>query len=52
MLVVTFVAWLILHKRLEAGLGDTLRLQWRRVWPPVPLVLIALVASTARVRAR
>jgi hypothetical protein len=53
LLVVTFVAWLILHKRLEAGLGDTLRRQWRRVWPPAPLVLIALlVASAARVRAR
>ncbi len=47
LLVVTFVAWLILHKRLEAGLGDTLRRQWRRVWPPAPLVLIALLVASA-----
>jgi hypothetical protein len=47
LLVVTFVVWVILHNRLEAGLGEVLHRQWRRAWPPGPLVLIALlVAST------
>ena len=47
LLVVTFVGWVILHKRLEAGLGDVLHRQWRRSWPPGSLGLIALlVAST------
>ena len=47
LLVVTFVVWVILHKRLEAGLGEVLHRQWRRAWPPGPLVLIALLfAST------
>ena len=47
LLAVTFVVWLILHTRLEAGLGDVLYRQWRRAWPPGPPVLIALlVAST------
>lgn len=46
-LVVAFVVWVVLHTRLEAGLGDVLHRQWRRVWPPGPLVLTALlVAST------
>ena len=46
LLVVTFVVWAILHKRLEAGLGDVLLRQWRRVWPPGPLVLIALLLAS------
>jgi len=47
LLVVTFVAWLILHHRLEAGLGDVLLRRWRRAWPPAPVVLIPLLfAST------
>ena len=46
-LVVTFVAWLILHHRIEAGLGDVLRRRWRRAWPPkLPLLIALLVAST------
>jgi hypothetical protein len=47
LLLLTVVVWLILHHRLEAGLGAVLHRQWRRVWPPAPLVLIAmLLAST------
>ena len=46
-LVVTFVAWLILHRRIEAGLGDVLRRQWRRAWPPGLPVLIALLVTSA-----
>ena len=46
LLVVTFVAWVILHNRLEAGLGPGLRRQWRRAWPPGPVVLIALLLAS------
>ena len=46
-LVVAFVAWLILHHRIEAGLGDVLRRQWRRAWPPRLPVLIALLVASA-----
>ena len=46
-LVVTFVAWVILHNRLEAGLGDALRRPWRRALPPGPLALIALLLASA-----
>ena len=46
-LVVTFVAWVILHHRLEAGLGDVLRRRWRRAWPPKLPVLIALLVVSA-----
>ena len=43
MLVVAGVVWAILHKRIEAGLGESLRRRWRRAWPPRPSVLIALL---------
>ena len=46
-LVVTFVAWVILHHRIEAGLGEVLRRQWRRAWPPRLPVLIALLGASA-----
>jgi energy-coupling factor transporter transmembrane protein EcfT len=46
LLVVTFAVWATLHHRLEAGLGDPLRRRWRRVWPPGPLVLIALLLGS------
>ena len=46
-LVVTFVAWVILHHRLEAGLGEALRRRWRRAWPPRSPVLIALLVASA-----
>ena len=35
-LVVTFVAWVILHHRLEAGLGDVLRRRWGRMAAEAP----------------
>src|SRR6266545_5692028 len=47
MLVVTFVVWVILHNRLEDGLGEVLRRRWRRAWPPAPWVLIALLVASA-----
>ena len=46
LLVLTFVAWMILHHRLEAGLGDVLRRQWRCAWPPRPLVLLAMLCAS------
>lgn len=45
-LVVTFAVWVILHNRLEAGLGEVLDRQWRRAWPPHPVVLIALLCAS------
>ena len=47
LLVVGFVVWVILHHRLEAGLGDMLRRRWRHVWPPGPVVSIALLLASA-----
>jgi len=47
LLVVGFVAWVILHHRLEAGLGEMLQRRWRRVWPPGPVVSIALLLASA-----
>jgi hypothetical protein len=47
MLVVTFGVWVILHHRLEGGLGEVLRRRWRRAWPPAPWVLIALLVASA-----
>lgn len=46
LLLVTFVAWVILHNRLEAGLGEALDRRWRRVWPLHPVVLIALLGAS------
>ena len=47
LLVITFVVWVILHKRLEAGLGETFHRRWRRAWPPGPVILIALLFASA-----
>jgi hypothetical protein len=44
--VAAFVAWVLLHKRLEGDLGHDLRPLWRRVWPPAPLVLVPLLVVT------
>lgn len=46
LLVATFVVWVILHNRLEAGLGEVLHRQWRRAWPPGRSVLIALLLAS------
>ena len=46
LLVAAFVVWVILHNRLEAGLGEVLTRQWRRAWPPGRLVLIALLLAS------
>lgn len=46
LLVVAFAVWVILHNRLEAGLGDVLRRRWRHAWPPGSLVLIALLSAS------
>ena len=45
LIVVAFVVWVILHKRLESGRGDGLRRAWRRVWPPATLALVVLIAG-------
>ncbi|MGH7324797.1 MAG: hypothetical protein ACREJ9_09125 [Candidatus Rokuibacteriota bacterium] len=42
---VAFVVWVLLHNRLEGELGNDLLRRWRRVWPPVPLVLIPLLVA-------
>lgn len=47
LLVVGWVAWLILHERLEGHLGETLVRLWRRAWPPSALVLIPLLVANA-----
>jgi hypothetical protein len=47
LLVAGWVAWLILHKRIEGGLGKTVVRLWRRAWPPPALVLIPLLAANA-----
>jgi hypothetical protein len=47
LLVVGFVVWVILHHRLEAGLGEALLRRWRRAWPPRPVVLVALLVASA-----
>jgi hypothetical protein len=49
LLVVAFVVWVLLHKRLEGDLGQDLLPLWRRAWPPAPLVLVPLLiaATTA-----
>lgn len=44
-LVVAFVAWALLHKRLEGDLGQALLPLWRRVWPPASLVLVPLLVA-------
>ena len=46
LLVVTFAVWVILHNRLEAGLGEVLHRRWRRAWPPGPVILSALLLAS------
>jgi hypothetical protein len=48
-LVLAFVAWMILHNRLEAGLGERLGRLWRRAWPLPRVVLIALACASTLV---
>jgi len=45
LIVVAFVAWVILHTRLESARGEGLRRAWRRVWPPATLALVVLIAG-------
>ena len=45
LLVLAFVGWTLLHKRLEADLGEEVRRRWQRVWPPAALVLIAVIVG-------
>lgn len=45
LLVVAFVVWVLLHKRLEGNLRQVLLPLWRRVWPPAPLVLVPLLVA-------
>jgi hypothetical protein len=46
LLVATWMSWLLLHVQLEGGLGEALIRTWRRHWPPRPLLLIPLLASS------
>jgi hypothetical protein len=46
-LVVGWVAWLVLHERLEGDLGKAIVRVWQRAWPPSTLVLIPLLAANA-----
>jgi hypothetical protein len=43
--VVAFVAWVLLHKRLEGDLGKDLLRLCQRVWPPATLVLVPLLVA-------
>lgn len=46
--VVTFVGWALLHRRYQGARREDFMRFRRRVWPPAPLVLVALiVAGTA-----
>jgi hypothetical protein len=49
LLMAGFVAWVILHRRLEDGLGAALASGWQRAAPPasVALVLLAVVGLLA-----
>ena len=49
MLVVGFVVWVILHHRLEAGLGEVLQRRWRGARPLGPVVLLALLLASGLV---
>ncbi|MBI3636724.1 MAG: hypothetical protein HY216_11040 [Candidatus Rokubacteria bacterium] len=46
-LVVAFAIWFFLHKRLEAGGGDTIARRWREAWPPGAIVLVLLLGLSA-----
>jgi hypothetical protein len=46
-LVVAVAIWFFLHKRLEAGLGDSVARRWREAWPPGALVLVLLLGASA-----
>jgi hypothetical protein len=45
LVVVAFVVWALLHKRLEGDLRQGLLPLWRRVWPPAPPVLVPLLVA-------
>ncbi len=45
LVVVTFVAWVVLHKRLESEPGVARQRAWQRAWPPATLVLVVLIAG-------
>ena len=47
LLVVAWVAWMILHTRLEGEFGEAALRLWRRAWPPHTLLLIPLLAANA-----
>ena len=46
--VVAFVGWVLLHRRYQGARREDFMRFRRRVWPPAPLVLVAvIVAGTA-----
>jgi len=46
LIAAAFVVWALIHKRLEGDRGQDLLPLWRRVWPPVSLVLVPLLVAT------
>lgn len=49
LLVVAFVAWAVLHTRYQGPRREGFMRLRRRVWPPAPLVLIALIVAGSAV---
>jgi hypothetical protein len=48
LIVVAFVVWAVLHTRYQGARREAFMRLRRRVWPPAPVVLVALiVAGTA-----
>lgn len=43
--VVGFVAWILLHERLEGDAGRRLGTLWPRAWPPPTAVLVPLLIA-------
>lgn len=47
LMVVGFVVWLLIHRRLEGDLGDRLLGLWQRRWPLPAVVLVPLLIAGA-----
>lgn len=47
LMVVGFVVWLVIHRRLEGDLGDRLLRLWQRRWPLPAMVLVPLLIGGA-----
>lgn len=47
LMVAGFLAWLVVHQRLEGALGDRLLALWQRRWPLPAVVLVPLLVVGA-----